>query len=327
MSAIPNGGALPGAVRLRLPATSANLGPGFDAAGLAMGLGLTIEARVLQMRGGPDATGSELMIAATGRDAERCGRTRNNMIFETYRDLLMGAGRGVVPLDLRIHNEIPLGMGCGSSAAARLGGVMLANHFGRLGLDLCACMEEASRREGHPDNVAACALGHMTVSAIVDGRLSAATCGEALAWRLLLALPAAGLATEKARALLPAEYSRADAVANVQRTALLVAAFALGRGDLLRVAMQDRLHQPYRMESAPLLSRLLPLAGGAGVLGVALSGAGPGVLLVVDAASATGEIAARIRHASGDAALEIVETGIGAGATQELAQLEEDTLR
>ena len=87
----------------------------------------------------------------------------------------------------------------------------------------------------------------------------AATCGLGIPWKLLLALPAGSLATEKARALLPDEYSRADAVANVQRTALLVAAFALGRGELLRTAMQDRLHQPYRMDACPLLGRLLPL--------------------------------------------------------------------
>ncbi len=312
--AIQNTGALPGAVRLRLPATSANLGPGFDAVGLAMWLALTIEAAVSQAQ-----DGRELTIRATGRDAERCARTRNNMVFETYREVLKNAGRAVLPLDLRIHNAIPLGMGCGSSAAARLGGVMLANHFGALGWDRQTCMEEATRREGHPDNVAACALGYMTVSAVADGTVSAAACGEGLEWKLLLALPSASLATEKARALLPTAYSQADAVANVQRTALLVAAFALGRSDLLRVAMQDRMHQPYRMEACPLLPRLLPLAGGPGVLGVALSGAGPGVLLVVEADAAVEEIFDRVRQAAGDPALEIIETGIGAGATEESA--------
>jgi homoserine kinase len=286
---------------------------------VALALALTIEAEASQAPGGTEEASPELTIVATGRDTERCSRTRNNMIFETYREVLQGAGRALLPLDLRIHNEIPLGVGCGSSAAARLGGVMLANHFGGLGWGLRACIEEATRREGHPDNVAACALGHVTVSVVANGSVHSATCGQHLAWKLLLAFPTVTLATEKARAMLPAEYSRVDAVANVQRTALLVAAFALGRGDLLQVAMQDRMHQPYRMEACPMLDRLLPMAGELGVLGVALSGAGPGVLLVVEADAATDEIATRIRRAAGDPELEIVETSLGAGATVELA--------
>jgi len=306
-----------GPIRLVLPATSANLGPGFDSVGLALALTLTIDAEVPEIPAGPLLT-----IEATGRNAERCARTSNNMIFETYRELLERAGRPVSPLHLRLHNEIPLGMGCGSSAAALLAGVLLANHFGSLGWDLQACMEEASRREGHPDNVAACALGYMTVSAVSstpndpNSSVAAATCGQGLDWQLLLALPSVSLATEKARALLPAAYSRADVVANLQRTALLVAAFALGRGDLLRVAMQDRLHQPYRMEACPLLPQLLPLAGEAGILGVALSGAGPAVLLIADSNAGLSEIAARIRLAAADPTLEIIETRIGRGALQ-----------
>jgi homoserine kinase len=306
-----------GPIRLVLPATSANLGPGFDSVGLALALTLTIDAEVPEIPAGPLLT-----IEATGRNAERCARTSNNMIFETYRELLERAGRPVSPLHLRLHNEIPLGMGCGSSAAALLAGVLLANHFGSLGWDLHACMEEASRREGHPDNVAACALGYMTVSAVSstpndpNSSVAAATCGQGLDWQLLLALPSVSLATEKARALLPAAYSRADVVANLQRTALLVAAFALGRGDLLRVAMQDRLHQPYRMEACPLLPQLLPLAGEAGILGVALSGAGPAVLLIADSNAGLSEIAARIRLAAADPTLEIIETRIGRGALQ-----------
>jgi homoserine kinase len=212
------------AIRLRLPATSANLGPGFDAVGLAMGLYLTIEASVSAL---PSFT-----IHPTGRDAGICGNVEGNLMLQTYRDVLDRVGRSWGPLNLRIDNEIPLGMGCGSSAAALLGGVLLANHFGELGWSLQTCMEEACRREGHPDNVAACALGWMTVSSIAgdagESHVVAATCGKNLAWKLLLALPTASLATVKARALLPAQYSRADAVFNVQRTALLTAAFALG---------------------------------------------------------------------------------------------------
>jgi homoserine kinase len=307
-----------GGIQLRLPATSANLGPGFDAVGVALSIALTIEAKALRPADGAEQSSPELTIAATGRDAERCARTRNNLIFETYREVMQGQGRELLSLDLRIHNEIPLGVGCGSSAAARLGGVMLANHFGGLGWGQRDCIEEATRREGHPDNVSACALGHVTVSVVADGRVTSATCGQGLGWKLLLALPTVSLATEKARAMLPNEYSRADAVANVQRTALLVAAFALGQGDLLQVAMMDRLHQPYRMEACPLLVRLLPLAGELGVLGVALSGAGPGVLLVVEADAAVAEIAARIRQAAGDPELEILESSIGPGASMEL---------
>jgi homoserine kinase len=278
-----------------------------------MGLSLTIEAEARAADG--DAP---LTIEATGRNADRCMRTGNNMIFEAYRDVMRLAGKDAPPLHLRIANEIPLGMGCGSSAAALLGGVMLANHFGGLGWGTQACLEEACRREGHPDNVAACALGYMTVSAVEAGSVVSATCGQGLGWKLLLALPEVSLATERARAMLPAEYSREDAVANVQRTGLLVAAFALGRGDLLRVAMQDRIHQPYRMEACPLLERLLPLAGEGGALGVALSGAGPGVLVVAEEDAFAEEIAGRIRAAAGDPGLEVVETRVAGGASQEV---------
>src|SRR5207302_405164 len=158
---------------------------------------LTLEAEAR-----PDAA-QPLTVEASGRNADRVSRTWNNMIFETYRSVLERAGRPTLPLYLRIANEIPLGMGCGSSAAALLGGVLLANHFGALGWNLQECIEEACRREGHPDNVAACALGYMTVSAEAENRtVMAATFGEQLRWKLLLALPSASLSTERARAML-----------------------------------------------------------------------------------------------------------------------------
>jgi homoserine kinase len=291
--------------RVRLPATSANLGPGFDAVGLAMALYLTVEA----------TTAEAFRIDATGRDAALCSALENNLILTTYLDVLASAGILAPRLYLQLNNEIPLGMGCGSSAAALLAGILLANHFGELNLSSEQILEEACRREGHPDNVAACYLGGMTVSCVTSSGVITATCGQNLNWNLMLALPPAGLATSKARALLPAHYAREDAVANVQATALLVAAFSQDRGDLLRFAMEDRLHQPYRRKACPLLPLLLPLVETRGVLGVALSGAGPSVLVIAEE-SGPAALDPIIRQAAGDPNVEIIHTRIAGGILQ-----------
>jgi homoserine kinase len=291
-------------LHLRLPATSANLGPGFDALGLAMGLYLTIDA----------AAADAFEIEATGRDAALCAALKDNLILRTYTEILTAASREVTPLHLHLQNEIPLGMGCGSSAAALLAGVVLANHFGSLDWSGQQILEEAVRREGHPDNVAACWQGGMTASSSVNGAVITATCGQNLNWSLMLALPSASLSTSKARALLPPTYSRADAVANIQNTALLVSAFALDRPDLLHTAMSDRIHQPYREVACPLLPMLLPLADQAGIYGVALSGAGPSVLLVVDSTAPIQPVLDAIRRAAGGQGLEILRTTIATGA-------------
>ena len=259
-------------LRLRLPATSANLGPGFDAMALALNLHLEIAAEAA----------SEFSIEAEGRNREVCSRLENNLLIQTYRETLSGAGKTVLPLRLRIANGIPLGMGCGSSAAARLAGIALAVHFGELGWDPDKLVCEAARLEGHPDNIAACWYGGLTVAAEAPGRLAALTLSPPGSWRACLALPAAPLATARARAVLPARYSRAEVVANLQSLALLVGAFACSRPDLLALGSRDRLHQPYRAELCPLLPALLPMAGQGGVLSVTLSGAGPAALLLID---------------------------------------------
>ncbi len=266
-----------------------------------MGLWLTVEGRA------SDA----FSVSATGRNADVVGALERNLMLETYRDL----AREGPPLRLEIANEIPLGMGCGSSAAALLAGVFLANHFGRLGMSPEEAAAEACRREGHPDNVAACFFGGLTASSMQQGRLTAASFGCALGWRLLLALPGEGLATSKARALLPESYTRADAVANVQATALLMAAFAQDRPDLLAAGTRDRMHQPYRSEVCPLLPRLLPLAGVGGIYSVTLSGAGPSVLLLADPKVSAAALVQAIRGAAGEEKLEILETSIAGGAT------------
>lgn len=284
-------------LRLRLPATSANLGPGFDAAAGALDLWLEIEARAAE----------RFSLRAAGRDRGLCAALENNLLLETYREVLAEADVAAPPLALRIRNEIPLGKGCGSSAAARLAAIQLAAHFGRLRWPGERILAEAARREGHADNAAACWHGGFVCVAPRDrspqgesGRW-AVVAGAAPRWPLLLAVPRQPLATEEARAILPAAYSRADAVANLQAGMQLAAAFLLDRRELLAAGMRDHWHEPYRERRCPLLTALKPLAGTPEAAGVCLSGAGPSVLLVpargVSLARLRQRAAARLREA------------------------------
>jgi homoserine kinase len=292
-------------LHLRLPATSANLGPGFDTLALALTLALEIDAFPAR----------EFSLKATGRNRDVCSALRRNLLLDVYQKTLAANGAALVPLSLEIHNEIPIGMGCGSSAAVRLGGVALANHFGRLGWSRERILTEASLLEGHPDNAAACWLGGMTVAALHGGEVLALTIAPAAGWRVLLAMPEKPVATTAARSVLPGAYSREDAVHNIQRASMLTAAFAAGRGDLLRVAMQDRMHHPYRGEICPLLPLLLPMAGEDGVLGVALSGAGPSILMIADEDAAMEAIRAGIaERVRACGPVEALECGIEASA-------------
>jgi homoserine kinase len=276
-----------GRLRLRLPATSANLGPGFDATAVALDFYLEIESE----------PAAEFAIEATGRDTERCGKVDNNLVLDVYRHLLEKHGRPVVPLAIRMANGIPLGMGCGSSAAGRLAGIVLAVHFGQLGWDSDRILEDASDLEGHVDNAAACWLGGFVAAAREGAKVHVAQVAPPTEWRAIVVLPADPLPTSKARAVLPDSYTRADVVANIQSVSILGLAFAQSRGDLLRIAMQDRIHQPFRAPICPLLPRLLPLAGDHGILGVALSGAGPAVLMIVSGKENLPKAADAIRNA------------------------------
>lgn len=269
--------ARPSSFHLALPATSANLGPAFDAAALAMELYITINAR----------PASNFSIVATGRDREICQCLENHLILATYREVLQAHRAEVIPLSLRIKNDIPIGKGCGSSAAARLAGIALANHFGNLRWTDAQIIGEASRREHHPDNASACWMGGLTIARMSDdAEAQVVSIRPKGKWPLLLAIPDQVLPTEDARRVLPAQYSRDDAVANIQNSMLLLAAFTQGRHDLLGAALQDRIHQPYRSALCPLLPCLQQLTGKPGVLGAALSGAGPSVIVFLDPQSA-----------------------------------------
>lgn len=278
-----------GPLHLRLPATSANLGPGFDALALALDLYLEITAREAET----------FSIHATGRGPEICGALEGNLLLDVYRDTLAANARAVRPLALEIVNGIPLGMGCGSSAAVRLAGVALAAHFGGLGWSREAILAEATRLEGHPDNTAACWMGGFVAGCWDGKKLHAVSIAPPAEWRALVVIPEKPLATTASRAVLPESYSSADVVANLQRVAVLTAAFATERGDLMAEAMRDRMHQPYRSEVCPLLPALLPLSGTEGVLGVALSGAGPGVLVLIDSEAHAEAVEKRVRGALG----------------------------
>lgn len=259
--------------RISLPATSANLGPAFDAAALAMDFYITIDA----------AVADQFSIRSSGRDQEICGKVENHLILNTYREVLLTAGRAITPLALRIENDIPIGKGCGSSAAARLAGIALANHFGRLRWRDAQIIGEASRREQHPDNASACWMGGLTVARMrSDTEALVVNVRPKGKWPLLLAVPENSLSTEAARRVLPDQYSRADAVFNIQNSMLLLAAFSQGRPDFLASALDDRIHQPYRAAHCPLLPALQEFKGENGILGVALSGAGPSVLVFLD---------------------------------------------
>ena len=276
------------ALQLRLPATSANLGPGFDAVAVALDFFLEIEA----------APAKEFSVKASGRNADRCARLEDNLILETYKQILSENDRAIFPLAIRVANGIPLGMGCGSSAAARLAAIALAVHFGELGWDTERVLEEAYKLEGHPDNVAACWLGGFLTAVCEGPNVRVARTDPPEEWRAIVALPEEPLSTSKARAVLPASYPLEAVVANLQSVAVLALAFAQGRGDLLRLAMRDRIHQPYRAPIAPLLPILLPLVGENGILGVALSGAGPAILVIVDGEESLADASAAVQKAA-----------------------------
>lgn len=273
---------------ISLPASSANLGPAFDAAAVALDLRLRIRARKAE----------RFSIVARGRDSNICGRIENHLILSTYKEILRSQKKAPPALALMMENAFPIGKGFGSSAAARLAGIALAVHFGDLRWDSPRIIYEASIREHHPDNAAACWIGGVTVArmASTSARLTqVARIVPRGSWPLMLAVPDESLSTEKARAVLPRQYSRADTVANIQNSMLLVAALFQGNHQLLASSLEDRVHQPYRARLCPLLPALQDVRPGDGVLGVALSGAGPSVLLFLDPAHSLVRTQAKIK--------------------------------
>jgi homoserine kinase len=254
---------------LRVPASSANLGPGFDALGLALDIYLEVRFR-------PSAS---LAIRVEGRDAALISSGEDNLIWQTTLRLAACVGKTMPPLELEIMNDIPLGKGLGSSAAALTAGVVIANVALDLAWDAERILHEAASIEGHPDNVAACVLGSIVACAVdSDGIARAVRMEIHPHYGVAVVVPDFVLPTAESRRVLPESYSREDTIFNVQRSALLIAALTSGVTGAFPAALEDRLHQPYRYALVPGLEEIAGLRM-PGLLGCALSGAGPSILV------------------------------------------------
>jgi homoserine kinase len=249
---------------VRIPASSANLGPGFDALGLALGIYLECRFR----------PASQWTIQARGLDAALISTASDNLIAQIAQKIAPHQ-----PLELEIHNDIPLGKGLGSSAAAVVAGIVIGAEIAGLQWDPARVLDEAARIEGHPDNVAASVLGGL-VSAAIDcsGAVRAVRHDLHPNCAVAIVVPDFALPTEESRRAVPTSYSREDAIFNIQRAALLISALTTGALDAFPAALDDRLHQPYRAPLVPGLDQILRLRA-PGLLGCALSGAGPSVLV------------------------------------------------
>jgi homoserine kinase len=220
-----------------------------------------------------------LVIRACGRDAEQIPLDATNLIWQTALRVAQDVQGTLPPVELDVDNGIPLGKGLGSSAAALTAGVILADELLGLGWKPLRILDEAARIEGHPDNVAACVLGSIVTSAIDSGGVARVVRLELSGhYDAAVVVPDFELATSRARAVLPDSYSRQDAIFNLQRAALLIAALTTGTTSAFPTALEDRMHQPYRCSLVPGLEEALRLRA-PGLLGCALSGAGPSILV------------------------------------------------
>lgn len=255
-----------------MPATTANLGPGFDCLGAALALHN-------HFRFTPLAEGAPLRIIAQGEGAEQLSLDETNFVYRSFFQLFEHLGKPVPAVQLEIDSTIPLARGLGSSATAIVGGLVGANALAGEPLSQNEIAVLATQIEGHPDNV---------VPALLGGCRLAAS-GLERPWEIcelpwhedivpVVAIPNFALSTEKARSVLPEHYSRADAIFNAAHLSLLVRALETGKADWLKAALQDRIHEPYRTPLIPGWQAVQRAAIAAGAHGLVISGAGPTLL-------------------------------------------------
>ena len=257
---------------VRAPASSANLGPGFDSLGLSVPLYTTLRVT-------PQAVTE---VVPLGPELENTPADESNYVYKAMLLAAKRAGQDLPPARIEIETEVPLARGLGSSAAALVAGVVAGNELLGRPLDDPAVLDVTAREEGHPDNVAPALFGGIVVATLDKLGTHYVRLDPPANLGVTVLVPDFELSTSKARAVLPREYSRADAVHALSHAALLAAALAGGRLDLLKHAMQDYIHQIWRAPLVPGLSDILDDAHKHGALGAALSGAGPTVLCFHD---------------------------------------------
>lgn len=267
-----------------MPATSANLGPGFDVLGVALDLFNEVE-----LVGWSESHGVSLQMEIQGEGAMELPDDDRNLLVRMARKILDRRVKRLKVLEVRLLNRIPLARGLGSSSAAIVGGLVAANAVCPKPMDQEDLLRVAVEEEGHPDNVTPALIGGLCVATQDDPDM------RYVAWkdkklfeglRAVVCIPEFELSTEKARALLPENVSRQDAIFNASHTALFLSALQKRQHDLLGSAMQDRLHQPYRKKLIPGWDDVLAGAKKAGAYGVCLSGAGPTILALSPVAKA-----------------------------------------
>ncbi|PKB69921.1 MAG: homoserine kinase [SAR202 cluster bacterium Io17-Chloro-G5] len=283
-------------VRVKAPATTANMGPGYDCLGMALDVWNTIEIEVLDS--------GEPVVEVTGEGAGELGTGRDNLVYRSMEFLFQDAEQEMPMVRIRCDNAIPLARGMGSSAAAIAGGLVAANAICSQDYTPNDLLEMAATIEGHPDNVAAAVLGGMQL-VISDkteegSRLYTVPINVPPELHAVVFVPQVRIATEDARAVLPEKVTVADAVHNMGRVGLLVASMATNHPEYLAIATQDLLHQPYRQPLFPAMKVIFKAALDAGALGVFLSGSGSTVLALTQGREMTVayEMAEAARQAS-----------------------------
>lgn len=256
-------------VTARIPASTTNLGPGFDVLGLALQLYSTITLE-------PSNTETEVVVS--GVDADKIPNTPEHVAFQAVELVFKRSGtKRPNGFKLHIDNGIPAIRGLGGSGTAILGGLLTANILCGLPFSDAELLNFATEMEGHPDNVAASLYGGIVVSAQEDGHVHTIRLTCPMELSIVLAIPNFPLSTKQAREVLPKSVDFADAIYNTSRSTLLIASIATGQFEMLKVAMKDKLHQPYRTSLIPGFNDVAEAAIANGALSVALSGAGPTV--------------------------------------------------